>query len=172
MSFRKLTQNEIAFLESRDCTAFDWNNIEVKPEFNPENIYRVSFSGNVKIGITTGTFTFPGGLKKPAGLRNVSIHNCELGDNVLIENVQNYIANYKIGNNTVIQNIDRIVTDEKSTFGNGVEVAVLNETGGREVMINDKLSAHVAYILTLYRHRPELIQSLRRMVRFYADKHA
>jgi len=172
MAFRKLTTDEIAFLESRDCTASDWNSIEVHPEFDPKNIRKVSFSGNVKIGKTTGTFTFSGGLKKPAGLRNVSIHNCELGDNVLIENVQNYIANYIIGNNTLIQNLDRLVTDEKSRFGNGTEVAVLNETGGREVMINDKLSAHVAYILALYRHRPELVKRLREMVRFYADKHA
>jgi len=172
MSFRKLTPEEIAFMESRDCTASDWNNIKVHPDFNPKNIRKVSFSGNIIIGKINGTFTFSGGLKKPSGLRNVSIHNCELGDNVLIENVQNYIANYKIGNNTLIQNLDRLVTDEKSAFGNGTEVAVLNETGGREVMINDKLSAHIAYILTLYRHRPELIQRLRRMIRYYADKHA
>jgi len=172
MTYRKLTKEEIAGLESRDCMADDWNSIEVHPDFNPANLRKVSFSGKVKIGKTGGTVTFAGGLKKPAGLRNVSIHNCEIGDNVLIENVQNYIANYKIGNNTLIQNLDRLVTDEKSTFGNGVEVAVLNETGGREVMINDKLSAHVAYILALYRHRPELIRRLRAMVRFYADKHA
>ena len=172
MEFRKLTSVEISFLESRDCRASDWNTINVHPEFDPKNLCKVSFSGNVTIGKTTGTFTFSGGMKKSAGLRNVSIHNCELGDNVLIENVQNYIANYIIGNNTLIQNLDRLVTDEKSTFGNGTEVAVLNETGGREVMINDKLSAHVAYILALYRHRPQLIQRLRRMVRFYADKHA
>jgi len=172
MTYRKLTTEEIAVLESRDCTASDWNSIEVHPDFNPVNLRKVTFSGKVKIGKTDGTVTFSGGLKKPAGLRNASIHNCEIGDNVLIENVQNYIANYKIGNNTLIQNLDRLVTDEKSTFGNGVEVAVLNETGGREVMINDKLSAHVAYILALYRHRPELIRRLRGMVRFYADKHA
>ena len=172
MALRKLSSDEIAFLESRDCAASDWNSIEVHPEFSPKNIRKVSFSGKVKIGKIDGTLTFSGGLKKPAGLYNVSIHNCELGDNVLVENVQNYIANYRIGNNTAIQNIDRLVTDEKSTFGNGVEVAVLNETGGREVMINDKLSAQVAYILTLYRHRPELIQGLRRMICFYAEKHA
>ena len=172
MSYRKLSSDEIAFLESRDCTALDWNNIEVHNEFLPDNIRKVSFSGSIKIGKTTGIFTFSGGLKKQAGLRNVSIHNCELGNNVLIENVQNYIANYKIGNNTLIQNIDRLVTDEKSAFGNGTEVAVLNETGGREVMINDKLSAHVAYILALYRHRPELIRRLRGMIHFYAEKHA
>ena len=172
MAYRKLTLEEIDFLEKRDCTASDWNNIEVHPDFNPMNIHKVSFSGNIKIGKIDGIFTFPGGVKKPAGLCNVSIHNCELGDNVLIENIQNYIANYKIGNNTLIQNLDCLTTDEKSTFGNGTEVAVMNETGGREVMINDKLSAHIAYIQALYRHRPELIRRLREMVRFYADKHA
>ena len=172
MTYRKLTPTEIALLESCDCTAIDWNLIEVHHEFRPDNIYKASFSGNIKIGKNDGTVSFAGGLKKPTGIRNASIHHCEIGDNVLIENVQNYIANYNIGNNTVIQNIDRLITDEKSTFGNGVEVAVLNETGGREVMINDKLSAHVAYFLTLYRHRPHLIQRLNRMIRFYAEKHA
>ena len=172
MTHRKLTPNEIAILELCACTASDWSLIEVHPEFHPENMRNVSFSGNIKIGKNDSTFTFSGGVEKPAGIRNASIHHCELGDNVLIENVQNHIANYKIGNNTLIQNIDRLITDEKSTFGNGVEVAVLNEAGGREVMINDKLSAQVAYIQALYRHRPNLIQSLCRMVRFYAEKHA
>ena len=172
MIYRKLTTDEIVCFESSGCTAADWNLITVHPDFTPENIRNVSFSGNIKIGKTDGTFTFSGGFIKKAAICNVSIHNCEIGDHVLIENVQNYIANYKIGNHTVIQNIDRLVTDEVSTFGNGLEVAVLNETGGREVMINNKLSAHVAYILTLYRHRPVLIQRLNGMIRFYANKHA
>ena len=172
MGYRKLTKKEIALLESCDCTAIDWNLIKVHNEFNPENMGNTAFSGNVLLGKNDRVFTFSGGVEKPAGIRHAVVHNCEIGDNVLIENVQNYIANYKIGNNTVIQNIDRLVTDEKSNFGNGVEVAVLNETGGREVMINDKLSAQMAYILTLYRHRPRLIQQLNRMVRFYTEKHA
>lgn len=172
MSFRKLTKKEINHLESRGCTAVNWDSIQVHNDFNPENIYNVSFSGDIKIGKLDSKFSFPGGMEKKAGLHNVSLHNCELDDNVLIENIQNYIANYKIGKNTLLQNIDRIVVDRKTTFGNGVEACVLNETGGREVMINDKLSAHVAYILALYRHRPQLVQSLRRMIQFYADKHA
>ena len=170
--YRKLTKEEISILESHLCTAENWDTIEVDNDFNPLKINKVEFSGNIKIGKLDSDFTFDGGLKKPAGLHNACLHNCEIGDNVLIDNVQSYIVNYKIGNNTVIQNIDRLLTDEKSKFGNGVEVAVLNETGGREVMINDKLTAHVAYILALYRHRPQLVQSLCRMIRFYADKHA
>lgn len=48
----------------------------------------------------------------------------------------------KSGNDTFIENVDIILVDGLSTFGNGVEATVLNETGGREVLINDKLSAH------------------------------
>ena len=81
-----------------------------------------------------------------------------------IENVKNYIANYEIGHDTFIENVDIILTDGPTSFGNGVEVAVLNETGGREVVIYDRLSAQTAYIMALYRHRPEVISRLRQMI--------
>ena len=99
----------------------------------------------------------PGGIRKHSGLRHVTLHNVTVGDNCCIENIQNYIANYEIGHDTFIENVDIILVDGVSKFGNGVEVSVLNETGGREVLINDKLSAHQAYILALYRHRPDLL---------------
>jgi NDP-sugar pyrophosphorylase family protein len=172
LGVRKLTTEEIAALEAQSCRASDWNAIEVAPGFDTSHISNVIFSGNIKLGKFDSGFTFSGGIQKHSGLHQATLHNCEVGDNVLIENVQNYIANYKIGNNTFIQNIDRILVDRKSTFGNGIEVAVLNETGGREVKINDKLSAHVAYILALYRHRPELIAKLNGMIDFYSRKHA
>src|SRR5690606_30447703 len=55
---------------------------------------------------------------------------------------------------------------------NGVQVNVLNETGGREVHINDKLSAHFAYIYSLYRHRPILIERMKTIIDSYCEKHA
>jgi NDP-sugar pyrophosphorylase family protein len=172
MSYRKLTEEEISQLKNKNCRANDWNVIEVTPDFNTKHISNVTFSGNIKLGVFESVFTFEGGLQKPSGIHYVTLHNCEIGDNVLIENVQNYIANYKIGKNTLIENVDRIIVNEKSTFGNGVEVAVLNETGGREVKINNKLSAHVAYILALYRHRPQLIEKVNEMIDYYSKKYA
>ena len=169
---RALSANEIAVLKSNACTAEDWNTIEVHTDFQPDNISRVHFSGSIRLGLFEKIFELPGRVKIHSGLRNAHLHNCRLGDNVLIENIQNYIANYNIGDDVLIRNLDVMYVEGKSTFGNGVEVAVLNETGGREVMINDKLTAHVAYILALYRHRPELIKRIQAMIRFYADKHA
>lgn len=167
MSYRKLSHEEIQSLQQQGCTADNWDNISVAKNFTTNNIHQVNFSGEIKLGVLQGEFQLPGGYIKHSGLRNANIHNCIIGNNVLIENVQNYIANYIIGDGTFIQNIHFIFVEGESSFGNGFEVSVLNETGGREVAIYDNLSAHFAYIFTFYRHRPALIKNMQKMVRDY-----
>ena len=66
-----------------------------------------------------------------------------LGDNILIENTHNYIANYRIKDNCYIENVNVMVVEGESSFGNNVQVSVLNETGGREVPIYNQLSAPI-----------------------------
>ena len=171
-TYRSLTEDEILQLKNQSCLADDWNTVLVSTDFTTDYVHHTRFSGNVKLGVFEGEFTLSGGIKKHAGLRHVTLHNVSVGDNCCIENIQNYIANYEIGDNTFIENVDVILVDRISKFGNGVEASVLNEMGGREVLINDKLSAHIAYILALYRHRPELISRLKTITDFYSNKHA
>ena len=171
-NYRKLTEEEILLLKSQSCIADNWDNVLVADGFTTDYVHHTRFSGEVKLGLFEKEFTMRGGIKKHAGLRHVSLHNVTVGDNCCIENIQNYIANYDIGEDSFIENVDIILVDGCSTFGNGVEVAVLNETGGREVLINDKLSAHQAYILALYRHRPELISRMKTMAEHYSKKHS
>ena len=168
-SYRKLSDTEIAVLQSQMCTAEDWNRIEVSEGFTPEFIRYTRFSGDIRIGAFHKEFCLAGGMKKHSGLYHTTLHNVTVGDDCCIENVKNYIANYEIGSDTFIENVDIILTDGVSSFGNGVEVAVLNETGGREVMIYDGLSAQIAYVMALYRHRPELIARLRCMIMSYVE---
>ena len=170
MIYRKLTTPEIEKLQNQACTACNWETVSVHENFTPDYIHQVNFSGDIRIGYFESDFVFPGGIKRHSGLRNVSLHNCSLGNNVLIENVQNYIANYRIGDNTIIQNLELMYVEGKSSFGNGVQASVLNETGGREVGINDKLSAHFAYIQSFYRHRPILVQKMQEIVQRYTDE--
>lgn len=169
MNYRKLTEEEIEILKFQVCSAEDWSKIDVALGFEPSQIYNVAFSGNIKLGVFDGEFVLPGGLKKHSGIRNACLHNCEIGNNTCIENIQNHIANYIIGDNTLIRNLELMYVEGKPSFGNGVEVAVLNETGGREVMIHDKLTAHFAYILSFYRHRPALISRMQEMVQEYTQ---
>lgn len=170
--YRKLTDQEIQQLKEHSCTAENWADIEVAPDFTPDYIYYTRFSGKVRLGVFEGEFTLAGGMKKHAGLYHTTLHNVTVGDHCCIENVKNYIANYIIGNHVFIENVDIILVDGKSRFGNGVEVAVLNETGGREVMIHDRLSAHQAYIMALYRHRPVLIERMKDIIEKYAEENA
>ena len=60
----------------------------------------------------------------------------------------------------IIENVDTISVNGPSSFGNGFEVEVLNEGGGRELMIFDSLSAQLAYMLVCYRHDPDLIEAI------------
>jgi hypothetical protein len=169
---RNLAQREIEQLERQGCSCLDWGQVTVKDGFDPRYVKNTQFSGKVSLGIFENWFELAGGLQKHTGINNAVIHNCDIGDNVVIENVQNYIANYTIGDHCFIQNVDVILVDGMTSFGNGVQVNVLNETGGREVHINDKLSAHFAYIYSLYRHRPVLIERMKAIIDFYCDKHA
>lgn len=170
--YRSLTDDEVCRLKGQSCLADDWEKVRVAETFDTAFVHHTRFSGEVKLGVFHSEFTLPGGIKKHSGLRHVTLHNVTVGDNCCIENIQNYIANYEIGEDTFIENVDIILVDGWTKFGNGVEVAVLNETGGREVLINDKLSAHQAYILALYRHRPELIGRMRAITEYYSNKHA
>ncbi len=167
--YRRLTADEISVLESQMCSAADWNDVEVSEGFLPEYVWTTRFSGRVKLGKFTRVFEMPGGIRKHSGVYHTTLHNVSVGDDCYIENVKNYIANYDIGHDSFIENVDIILTDGRSSFGNGVEVSVLNETGGREVMIHDRLSAHQAYFMALYRHRPELVSALKKVVSDYVE---
>lgn len=171
-NLRKLTVTEIEQLQLQSCTATDWERISVSPSFDTSHIYHIRFSGDIVLGKFEKEFALPGGIKKHAGLRDATLHNVVVEDDCYIENVQNYIANYHIGEGTFIENADCIRVEGVSSFGNGIAVSVLNETGGREVYISDKLSAHTAYIMALYRYRPQLIERLKSITDAYTEKHA
>lgn len=167
MELRNLTQKEIEILSNQGCTATNWQKIKVAPNFECHYIHNTRFSGDIQLGVFEHEFVLEGGLTKHSGLYNVTLHNCTIRDHVLIENISNYIANYEIGTKCFIQNVHQIVTEGYSSFGNGTLVSVLNETGGREVPIFNDLSAHLAYIIALYRHCPILTERLKFLIENY-----
>lgn len=170
MSYRKLTATEIKMLKSQGCVSETWGRIEVSSDFNPQHYRNVTFSGAIRLGATNKTFCRDRNVVYQSGIYDAAIHNCVIGDDVYIAKISNYIANYNIAEGVFIENVDRINATGESTYGNGVQVSVLNESGGREVPIYDRLSAHVAYFIAMYRHKPQLINSLRNSITEYAQK--
>ncbi|MBQ4188496.1 MAG: DUF4954 family protein, partial [Bacteroidales bacterium] len=169
MEYRQLTAQEIEQLKSQGCSAEDWDRVLVADGFNPKYVRLSRFSGDIRLGVFEVGFDLPGGIHKHSGLYNTTLHNVQVGNNTCIEDVGNYIANYHIGDNSFIGNIDSIIVDGVTSFGNGVEAAVLNETGGREVPFYDRLSAQQAYILALYRYRPALVDKIKALIGEYVE---
>ncbi len=169
-SYRALTPNEISTLINQGCSAEDWSTISVAKDFNTQFVARVQFSGTIQLGSFNETFELPGGLKQHSGLYNCRLHNCIIGNDVYIDKIHNYIANYTIGENSFLDNINLMLVDGVTSFGNGVKVPVMNEGGGREIPIFDNLSAPLAYIQALYRHRKAVTQNIQDMIDDYAQK--
>lgn len=166
--YRNLNDKEIGVLISNDCSSENWQDVKVLEGFNPAYCRNVIFSGRIRLGLFGKQVKDESGVSIPSGIFNAHINNCSVGSNVVIRNIGEYISNYIIEDDSVIKNCGRIFTEGITEFGNGTPVAVLNETGGRTVKMWDRLSAHQAYILALYRHRSKAIRIMEKMIDDYS----
>lgn len=166
--YRELSRAETDQLIQQGCTAEQWNQVLVREGFDAERVHQAHFSGEIRIGQFRNGVHFEGGMVRPSGIYSATLHNCSVGDDCFIYGVHNYLANYDLGDRVVVNNVDRIFMEGESTFGNGLAVPVLNETGGREVLIFSELSSHLAYMLALYRHREKAVEKINDMILRYA----
>ena len=167
--FHPLSSDQIAQLIHQGCECDDWSGIQVADGFDAGTVKSTQFSGKVRLGVFEKQVSFFGGVKKQTGISNARIHNCRIGNNVYIDQVRGYIANYVIEDDVVIENVDLLAVEGTSNFGNGTEVTVVNEAGGREIPIYDRLSAHTAYVIAFYRHRPKAVENLQKMIAAYTN---
>ena len=161
---KKLSSYHIEQLKDQGCKAEDWDSVFIHSLTDLKLIENVTFSGKVSIGVINGFKKCFGGVLRDNVIKNVHLHNVEIGDNVFISGVKKYIANYKIGNDVFIENVNIIAVDKHTRFGNGTMVEVINEGGGREIPIFNKLTAQIAYLLALYRDKKVLVSNLLDMV--------
>ena len=155
-SYRSLSDFEIMTLEVAGCTAEDWTKVLVDSDFDPRSVSQVHFSGEIRLGRFDEAVRLPGGLERPSGVSHAALHNCTVGNNAYIRNVRRHIANYDIAEQVVIEDVGLIAAEGETSFGNGVEVDVLNEGGGRKLAIFDRLSSQLASLMALFRHRKSL----------------
>ena len=167
MTYRSLTETEISALKANGCDG-NWAGVSVAEGFDPSRLHNVVFSGEVRLGLADGVLHLPCGIERRHGISNATLHNVSVGNGVYINNIANYIANYDIADGAVIENVDCIEGTLKSTFGIGTEVSVLNETGGREVPIYERMSAQTAYLIAMYRNRRSMIERLVTMIKVHA----
>ncbi len=83
--------------------------------------------------------------------------------------VDSAVRNYHIAKGSKIESVVRLECRAKSRFGNGVEVATINECAGRTVKIYDNMTAPLAYIWATYRHRGDFCRAVDGFVESYSE---
>ncbi|RJP30120.1 MAG: DUF4954 family protein [Candidatus Omnitrophota bacterium] len=166
MTFRPLNDNEISILTNQGCQCENWKQVSVHEPFLPERVLNVRFSGEVKIGNMDSTISLPGGIQKSCGLYNSHLHNCTIADHVYIADV-NTLANYDVETGAILESIGSLLVEGETAFGNGTAIEVLNEGGGRPLILFDRLSSQIAYFLVLYRHKSAMIKKLEEIIAAY-----
>jgi hypothetical protein len=128
--WRALSADEISRLSQQGCTCTDWSKVQVAEGFRTDRVRMTHFCGEVRLGRFDKEVPFFGGVTKPTGISHATIHNATIGDNVYINAVRNYIANYVIEDEVVIDSIDLLAVEGESSFANGTKVAVVNKPAG------------------------------------------
>ncbi|OGG43227.1 MAG: hypothetical protein A3F84_21575 [Candidatus Handelsmanbacteria bacterium RIFCSPLOWO2_12_FULL_64_10] len=162
--YRALSGEEVRVMEQAGCSAEDWSAVRVKEGFDPRRVRDVTFVGKVTVGDLTGSVVLPDGVRLPSEIAHATLVECEIGDNVRVTRVRGHLARYTVGPGAVVTDVGAMATRPGATFGNGVEVAAVNEGGGRETPIFNEMSSQFAYLFSMHRYRPEMIERLRAMV--------
>lgn len=169
MNYRNLHSDEVTVLKQNGCHADDWDRIRVTRGFQPDRVRNVCFVGKNSLGIFDGTIELEEGESVPCGIYNSTLHDTIIEDNVFIASVQ-FLSRYRVQTGAVLRNVGTIAVTGGTAFGNGVEISVLNEGGGREVMMYDRLTVQIAAIMATCRHDERIVEQLRKMIGGYADE--
>lgn len=169
--YRKLTAKEIQILVKNDNSADDWNNIEIADEFDARLVKRCSFFGKNRIGKLQPYFHEFNNLRMPVGLYNSTIISCDIGDNVVIDQLS-FMSHYIIGNDVMLVNIKELASTDHAKFGNGVVkqgedesvriwMEICNENGGRKVLPFNGMLPGDAWLWSKYRANKKLLERLK-----------
>jgi NDP-sugar pyrophosphorylase family protein len=172
--FRNLKAHEIEVLVKNANHADDWADIKVSDAFDPRLVRNCHFHGLVRIGALHPYYLEYHQLKLPVGLYHSTIVSCDIGDNVVIKNVD-YLAHYIIGDEAILFNINEMQNTSHSKFGNGILkegedetvriwLEICNENAGRRVLPFDGMLCADAWLWSKFRGKPALMERFREMV--------
>jgi hypothetical protein len=164
---RPLTPQEIETLMSQHNLCDSWDRVLVAKEFSPEFIHQCTFSGDCVLGMFDGcTVHAANGVLLPNGLYRSVFIDSEAGDNSLVCDA-GIVSNYRIGARSVVFRVGALTADRECSFGNGTEVCLGIETGGREVLTFAEITVEITWEIATKRSDKELLKRYTRFVNAY-----
>ncbi len=148
IELRGLSPGEIAQLGSQGNICADWSRIRVSPDFSAGQIWQNHFIGDIVLGCYNGK-NLPdrsGGGSLPTGIYRSTLENSHIASNCAIHNCPG-IFQTLIVRDSLVSNSNSAAEEKKPgglLYGNGIEIPVGVETGGREIALYSDLSLELA----------------------------
>lgn len=141
--YRPLTAAEIEALKRQGNGAADWNAVRVAEGFKPGRVIGCWLEGPVRLGVFEREVELEPGLSIGSGVFNSDLKNATIGDHAHVNGV-NVLASVYVGPGAVVQNCGIVACTGETAFGNGIELPVVIETGGRETRVFAELTIQTA----------------------------
>jgi hypothetical protein len=166
---RPLLPEEVARLEQVGNRADDWGRVQVADPFDPHRVRDSSFHGEVILGRLTGRARVAGVAELPAGVYRSTVANAVIGDDALVRDVR-LLSNYALGAGAVLLDCGSITCDAGTAFGNGTELPLGVEVGGREVWAYAEMGVGVAATVARTRRDREFLDRYQAAVAEYVAR--
>lgn len=163
-----LTREQIARLERNGNSAEDWSKVKVAEGFDPDRVRNCRFLGEVTLGSFRGTISL-GGAKLPSGVYESVVVDSYIGNDALVQGVK-LLSRYVVRPEAAVVGCGTVFTEPGTSFGNGEELPIAIETGGREVLTYAEIDVDVAETIASSRGDKELLSAYERAVREYVEK--
>ncbi|MCX7020161.1 MAG: DUF4954 family protein [bacterium] len=156
-------------LEAKGCWAQDWSKVRVADKFNPNHVAGVKFFGECSLGAFEPLeIEVEKGVKLSTGVYNSVLVDTIVEDNALVCNV-GLLSNYVVRTGAVVLNTAMVSSEAGTAFGNGVELPIAIETGGREVLTYADINIPVAEKVAKSRDNKELLAEYAAFVKAYVE---
>ncbi|MBI4313403.1 MAG: DUF4954 family protein, partial [Candidatus Omnitrophica bacterium] len=144
---KPLTASQISTLKKQGNCAKDWKQVYAAAGFDPKRVWNSSFYGTVVLGRFSKTITLQPDIEYSAGVYDSRLEDCAIGDECLIRRVST-LARTVVKKGAVIMDVGILASGPKANFGNGQEIPIAIETGGREVGLYAELTVEGAWVLS------------------------
>jgi hypothetical protein len=156
-------------MEAAGCWAADWSKVRVADGFSAHRVASVKFFGEISLGkFTADAVDADKGVKLPAGVYHSVVCDSVIGDDALVHNV-GVLSNYVVGPKAVVMNCQTVSCSGDTAFGNGVEMPIAIETGGREIHSYAELTIPVAEKVAKSRDNKELLKEYADFIAKYVE---
>jgi len=163
---RPLSRDEVQRLKERGNEAEDWGAIRVGSGFHPDHVSHSRFFGRCYLGACDGSTVDTGtSVQLPAGIHDSILGDTVLGDGCCVWHARG-VSNYFVDDGAVLYNVGTLACSPAAVFGNGREIVIGIETGGREVLSFADMTVPIAVEVAL---RRETADAYRRFIAAYLE---